>query len=156
MKKLQSILFGLGIIAIFISPFFYLLAWHYQTKFAKYREKGIERNASVANKNSRSSGKTSNYYVKITYFDADIRENGKFYMEEVDVNAKVWKKVREGDKIPILILKDTPDKPLLKSSTLPENHVPFEKYNTAYFTFMLGSTFCIIGLFLYKMNNKRP
>lgn len=150
MKKLIDIFVGLGIVSLFITPLFYLLAWHYQATFATYQSEGIKRKAGVADKSSRSGGKTTNYYVKVTYFDRSIRENGQFYMEEVEVNAKVWKKVKEGTQVKILLLQDKPDKPILELSTLSENPVPFEQYSSGHFTLML----CLLALIFSRFSKK--
>lgn len=138
MKTIKGICLGLGIVALCLSPMFYFVAWHYQTEFELYTNKGQEQEARIVDKIEQKGGKSTSYYVKISYFDKSILDGGEFYMPEVEVNAKVFKKVAKDDKVKILILPQKPDKPILELSTKAENFVPFEQYESAYFLVFLG------------------
>lgn len=75
-------------------------------------------------------------------------------MEEVEVNAKVWKKVKEGTQVKILLLKEKPTQPVLELSTLSENQVPFEQYSSAYFTLILELILCLL-VFVFSRFSKK-
>jgi len=112
------------------------MAWSYQTDFEKYTKAGY---------------KTSSYYLKLSYFDASILEGGELYLEKVEVNAQVWKKVDIDDKVNILFLKEKPEKPTLEISTKPENFVPFERYESAWVVLGIGIFLVSTALILSKV-----
>lgn len=143
MKKVIGILLGLGIVALFVTPLFYLAAWSFQSEIEKYIEEGIKRDARIVEKYKHSGNRTQNYYVKLSYFDASMTEGGEFYMESVQVNFQVWKQINIDKKVTVLILKEKPEKPMLELSTKPENFVPFEQYTTTWVT--LGTAIFLIS-----------
>lgn len=157
MKKLIGILLGLGIVALVVAPLLYFTAWSFQSDIEKYKKEGMKREARIVETEKRLGNRTQNYYLKLSYFDASITEGGEFYMESVQVNAQVWKQVKRGEEIDILILNEKPEKPMLVLSTHPENFVPFEQYISTWVTlgiavFLISTAIILSTIFKIKID----
>lgn len=156
MRNVGPLLVTFGMLVVIFGIGFLLYAWGSQGTFEEYLENGKEAEASITEKWEERSGRSRNYYVRVSYFDKSVLEGGTLYFADAQVVGFLWDDLEVEQEVRILYLPDNPEENVvLKQSTDPKNFAPIERYSFGGYTLLVGGIMFLAGLVFVRLNKRK-